>query len=228
MGYTLMNSISIPTKNNRLLKPSEAFAILGKLQEAEVQQQSRHSTSQWFALALDKQPVPDKQMDQRDGHNSEGNSESVLGLLIPESCNKELLEAPAICQVPFTPPWLRGFITVRGQIAPVIDLMLFFDIRTSANSESGSADKPSRKNGNARDDHHYVLHFDDGGESFAISVRSLPRKFSVTSEQVMAQPPELTTGLKACTGTCYHHQGIWYEWNIEQFKRRLTQMLSHT
>ena len=218
-----MNSISIPTQNNRLLKPSEAFAILEKLQQVEAQQQTQQSTSQWFALVLEQANGSSNGVEPVD---TVDHSTTTLGLLIQESCNKELLEAPSICQVPFTPAWLKGFITVRGQIAPVIDLPLFFDID---NDRHDAQQHPAsmRRHG-ATGNNRYLLHFDDGSESFAICVSSLPRKFAVTSTQAMAQPPELTAAMKSCVGTCYQHQGIWCEWNIEQFKRRLTQMLSHT
>jgi len=217
-----MNSISNPIQNHRLLKPSEAFAILEKVQQIEVQQQTQQSTSQWFALALEN--TLESSSNGGAPLDTADHSTATLGLLIQESCNKELLEAPAICKIPFTPSWLKGFITVRGQIAPVVDLQLFFGI-DNARHEARHSIVSERRHG-AAGNNHYLLHFDAGSESFAISIRSLPRKFSVTSAQAMVLPPELTATLKACVGTCYQHQGIWCEWNIEQFKRRLTQMLS--
>ncbi len=197
-----MNSVVIPSQNNRLLTPSEALAVLQKLDGAEAQDDVEVSSSHWFGLPLSR-------LEQ---------SGASLGLLIREDCNKELIEEPAICQVPFTPSWLTGFTNVRGQITPVVNPYDFFcldDVGSHATRERGARQAPSS----------YILYFDHEGDSFAISVQHLPRKFTVTSNQVMSHPPGLTTDLRACVDSCYHHEGIWCEWNLTKFKRRLTQML---
>ncbi|WP_020406755.1 chemotaxis protein CheW [Hahella ganghwensis] len=200
-----MNSVVIPSQNNRLLTPSEALAVLQKLDGAEAQDDVEVSSSHWFGLHLSQ---------------SEQNGAS-LGLLIREDCNKELIEEPSICQVPFTPTWLLGFTNVRGQITPVVNPYDFFHLEDSDGQTAKTHSSISRQS-----DSSYILYFDHEGDSFAIAIHHMPRKFSVNSKQAMSHPPILTAELKACVDTCYHQEGIWCEWNLAKFKRRLTQMLT--
>lgn len=41
---------------------------------------------------------------------------------------REIVECSAVTQIPKTPPWIRGVINLRGQVVPVVDLKLRFEM----------------------------------------------------------------------------------------------------
>ncbi|ABC32479.1 hypothetical protein HCH_05829 [Hahella chejuensis KCTC 2396] len=204
-----MNSVSIPVESKRILRPSEAFALLRQINAETREEVRENQATAWFALRLAVKEVDAETADQ-------GN----LGLLIREDCYKELLESPEICPVPYAPKWLSGFVNVRSQVTPVVDLEIFFGLREDAEAIAQQRKVVQRTSPS------YLLYFDQGQESFAIKVRRFPNKLMMTADERMTQPPPLSNALMACVNAVYRQNGIWCEWNLETFKRRLTDMLS--
>ena len=70
--------------------------------------------------------------------------------LSPESV-KEVVSVTHTTPVPFTPPWIDGVVSIRGEILPVIDLVKYFGI------DSDSERKRSR-----------LIFLSEGNYSFAV------------------------------------------------------------
>lgn len=155
----------------------------------------------WFSLKLG-QDLPDA---------SEG-----IGLLIGTDSNQELIEAPEICAVPFSPDWLKGYMNVRSHIVPVIRLENFLglqmalpDLAIQSRSKSESLS--------------YVLHFERGPESFAITIQHFPKKINIPSGAHLKTQLPLPDRMQSCIGHHYRFQGIWCEWHIDSFCQLINQ-----
>ena len=180
-----MNTLTSTSQRKQLLKPSEAFA---RLQAAQPKSAAVKLEKVWhenFALTLS----------------------SGVNLLIPESYPKELIDSPHICTVPYGPQWLSGFLNVRGQVIPVVELEGLL-----------STDAPHTE----LDVFPYVLLLGQGEDAFAMAVRQLPKKVRLAEEHRLRQPPPLPARLEACIGKTYQKDGLWCEWDLAQFLRSLS------
>ncbi len=213
-----MGNAAIKFPENSLLKPSEAFALLqelsvnddgsappeGKTFEAR-QNDLQLNSKEWFGVSLATlQQATD--------------TPYQLGLLIAADLHKELIHNPVICQVPFCPTWIEGFINVRGRVAPVLNLQKFFQIQ--ANNE----DLNTAPNGSKKPRVRQLLYIDLQSNPFAIELSGFPEKIMQRAVRVNENQAELPPLLQDCIGQTYVLNGLWCEWNIDAFQRRVSEM----
>lgn len=75
---------------------------------------------------LERPPV-NIQIDREDRNYRYGFQVGSFGLLIDEDLDNEVVDGDFLYPLPATPSWFPGVINIRGKIAPVFDLKLFFD-----------------------------------------------------------------------------------------------------
>lgn len=98
--------------------------------------------------------------------------EGDLALALPPEVVSEVAGFTSPTPVPFTPDWIEGVISVRGQIVPVLDLGLFFGLA-----------------GARRDARRRVLVVDNGEHQFAVWADRIHGVEGV-SEATLEQPLE--------------------------------------
>lgn len=98
--------------------------------------------------------------------------EGDLTLALPPQVVSEVTGFSPPTPVPFTPDWIEGVISVRGQIVPVLDLGLFFGL-----------------SGAQRDAHRRILVVDNGEHQFAVWADRIHGVEGV-SEATLEQPLE--------------------------------------
>jgi len=195
----------------KFLKPSEALALLSGFNKQNQQDTSaKVQTTDWFALNLGAVA------NQKSGN---------FGLLITRECNKELIDSPHICQIPYSPKWLTGFINVRSHVVPVINLEHFFALEIVSAKTDASSSYHQRYG--AKNHLPYVLYFDQGADSFAVQIHNFPQKMSIPDNCQLNPAPSFNKELTECISEVYrHHEGVWCVWNIDAFKRRLAGLSS--
>jgi len=132
-----------------------------------------------------------------------------IGLLLPATAGRELLDPPPAARLPHTPPWFAGLANVRGALVPMVDTASALDVQHDAEARR------------------YLLVFHHGDEALGLIVDGLPRRqgFEET-ERLRSLPPHppLLDGLLA---GAYGRSGqIWFEIDIEGFFRTLAQRIA--
>lgn len=122
-----------------------------------------------------------------------------FGLLLPPESVAEVSESLDVCRLPNTSSYLCGMVNLRGNMVPVFDIFKLLDV------EPGS--KASK--------HQLFVKFDE--EWVGMNIQQLPSRVVLDDEMKMSQAPGLPALLQPWVKTCYHHNGIWIEWDIRNF-----------
>ncbi len=140
-----------------------------------------------------------------------------LGLLLPALWPKALLDESPVCEVPFAPPWLDGFVNLRSQPVPVIDLMRYFNLDPARPTLPVDGEDAGRHGRRSR----YLLRLGEGHSAFAVRVEAFPRKLALGTRELMDRPVELPPRLQQCAGGLFYRDRLWVEWDLKRFCQQL-------
>jgi chemotaxis signal transduction protein len=127
-----------------------------------------------------------------------------IGLLLPATAGRELLDPPPAARLPHTPSWFAGLANVRGALVPVVDTARALEVEHDADAR------------------HYLLVFDHGDEALGLIVDGLPRRQGFeASERLNGLPPHPPL-LDGHLAAAYGRDGrLWFELDLEGFFRAL-------
>jgi twitching motility protein PilI len=125
-----------------------------------------------------------------------------LGLLINPDTGSEALPMLPIFSIPNTAPWLTGMINLRGNLVPIFDLAVLFDMPRSAGSQT------------------FVIVLDKGVNGVGMIIDALPR--ALIGMQRMNNVPPLPRMLEKYVGASYDTDfGMWLEFDHKDFFQSL-------
>lgn len=122
-----------------------------------------------------------------------------FGMLLPPDSVAEVSEPLDLCRLPNTPAYLCGMVNLRGNMAPVFDMFKLLEVEPDNNASR----------------HQLFIKFDE--EWVGMSIQQLPSRIVLDEDMKMPQAPGLPTLLRPWVKNCYHHNGIWIEWDIRKF-----------
>lgn len=124
-----------------------------------------------------------------------------LGLILDTHINKEVIAACEVCKLQTPNQWIEGFINVRSQIIPLINLSKLFNLPRTSNT--GFA---------------YILILGIGEKKIAVPVDQYPIKVPVAAPEIVdADLKETHPILAKFVQQQYHFQVPWYQWQFETF-----------
>jgi twitching motility protein PilI len=123
----------------------------------------------------------------------------ALGLLVAPSTVCEVIVQPVVYPVPNSPPWLAGLMNLRGNLVPVFDLHLAWEL--------GEPQARSR---------HTLLVLDRGEAAAGLYIDELPH--AVDTSHLLRQLPPMPVALREHVTNAYIENGIaWLEFLHQQF-----------
>ncbi len=132
-----------------------------------------------------------------------------IGLLLPATAGRELLDPPLTACLPHTPPWLTGLANVRGALVPVVDTARALDVEHSVDAR------------------HYLLIFNHGDEALGLIVDGLPRLHSFEVRERLSGLPPHPALLNGHLTSAYDRDGLlWFEIDLNGFFDTLAQILA--
>lgn len=132
-----------------------------------------------------------------------------IGLLIGADTVSEVLENIPIFPIPRTPGWLSGLLNLRGNLVPVFDLKLFFQLNQQSSHKR------------------HVLVLDRGDTTVATLIEGLPQ--SVVTTRKLSHLPPLPSALQAHTSLAYvNKDAVWLEFDHKNFFQFIGNQLSKT
>lgn len=135
----------------------------------------------------------------------------TIGLLVPVTAGRELLNPPPTARLPHTPPWLAGLTNVRGSLVPVVDTACALELARNAAARQ------------------YLLIFDHGNEALGLIVDGLPRRQGFEAGECLnGIPPHPQLLLGHITAAYGKESQLWLELDIESFFGALAQALAPT
>lgn len=152
---------------------------------------------------------------------------SGLGLLLAEDYPKEVVEMPALCEVPYGPEWLLGFVNLRSAVVPVLDVELLFGLHrfcpdvSMANSQTLSRDVVVGRKRSKQ----YIMLIGEGADLFAFPLKQLPVRQTTEKSQRVKRQILLPERLNRCIGERYMLDCLWCEWQLDKFQDLLTEIL---
>ena len=159
-----------------------------------------------IALGEPLQPE-DVEVIESDEVTSHGVLVGNIGLLLPRQEVSELVKNLAICRLPNTSAWFSGVTSLRGNMIPVFDLHVLFDIA-----------------------HHGIerrtIVVGQGERAVAFWVDQMPRLVALSSDDLMSDAPSLPQLMAEQYENYYLREGqIWVDWNVDGFFSSLGSML---
>jgi twitching motility protein PilI len=130
-----------------------------------------------------------------------------IGLLLPRREVSELVDNLAICQLPNTSTWFDGVTSVRGNMIPVFDLHLLFDI----------APESQRRR---------MIIVGENETAVAFWVDEMPRMVTLTADDSMTSVPPIPPMIRDHCRKYYLKDGqIWVDWDVRAFFTTLGNLL---
>lgn len=127
-----------------------------------------------------------------------------IGLLLPVTAARELLDPPPVARLPHTPAWFTGLANVRGALVPMVDTARALDV------EHDSAARP------------YLLIFNQGDEAIGLVVDGLPRRQGFEAREHTNGLPPHPALLDGHLVGAYDRDGLlWFELDLDGFFRTL-------
>ena len=159
-------------------------------------------------IALGEMPqAEDARAIESDEVTSHGVLVGNIGLLLPRQQVSELVNNLAICRLPNTSAWFDGVTSLRGNMIPVFDLHVLFDI-----AHQGIARR--------------TIVVGQGERAVAFWVDQMPRLVALSSEDLMSEVPSLPQLIADQCEEYYLKEGqIWVDWNVDEFFSSLGSML---
>lgn len=122
-----------------------------------------------------------------------------IGLLLPRGVINEILEKHSVCELPNTPSWFSGIISLRGNMIPVFNLIELLN---------PSASLEKRR----------LLTIAQGEESVAIWINELPVWKHFSEDERLSNSPPLPNVLREHVISTYSRDGqIWVDWDVSDF-----------
>ena len=129
-----------------------------------------------------------------------------IGLIMDETLGSEIVNKIPICSIPDTPPWFSGVVNIRGNIVPIFDLKMVFNIDEKTNLQK-------------------ILVIGKESKAAGILVDELPQALpDLDSTTDLSSVPQI---LSECIRAVYkQNENIWVELNFNDFFAVLGQQLS--
>jgi len=122
-----------------------------------------------------------------------------IGLLLPRREVSELVDNLAVCQLPNTSTWFNGVASVRGNMIPVFDMHLLFDIAMESKRRR-------------------MIIVGENETAVAFWVDEMPRMVALSSDDSMTSVPPIPPLIRDHSRKYYLKDGqIWVDWDVEAF-----------
>ncbi len=121
-------------------------------------------------------------------------------LLATEKSVCEVFDQLAICRLPNTVDWLHGVANQRGNMVPIFDLKLLFNLQQDSGKKRFK----------------YLIY---GQKEAAVGmlIEDLPIRVELDPEERMAAIPPLPANLQPYVRLCYRHDGkLWIAWDVHE------------
>jgi len=122
-----------------------------------------------------------------------------IGLLLPKESISEVSVGLAICRLPNTPCWLVGMSNLRGNMVPIFDLSVLFDIQIEKSLKRTLL----------------LLKLDE--EWVGVYSDRLPARILLDSESKLNKIPPIPEQLHPFVHSAYQQTDIWLDWEINSF-----------
>ena len=130
-----------------------------------------------------------------------------IGLLLPRHEVSELVAGLTVCRLPNTSAWFDGVTSVRGNMIPLFDLHLLFDI-----AHQGVKRR--------------TIIVGEGETAVSFWVDDMPRMVSLTSDDGMTSVPPIPPLIRDHSRKYYLKDGqIWVDWDVQSFFTTLGNLL---
>jgi len=130
-----------------------------------------------------------------------------IGLLLPRREVSELVNDLAVCQVPNTSSWFNGVASIRGNMIPVFDMHLLFDIAVESKRRR-------------------MIIVGEDETAVAFWVDEMPRMVALTTEDAMTSVPPIPPLIRDHSRRYYLKDGqIWVDWDVKAFFTTLGNLL---
>ena len=127
-----------------------------------------------------------------------------IGLLLPTTAARELLDPPPAARLPHTPAWFAGLANVRGALVPMVDTARALDVEH---------DSAARR---------YLLIFNHGDQTIGLIVDGLPRRQVFEAREHTSSLPPHPVLLDGHLTGAYDRDGLlWFELDLDGFFRTL-------
>lgn len=132
-----------------------------------------------------------------------------IGLLLPATAARELLDPPPTARLPHTPPWFAGLANVRGTLVPVVDTAQALEV---------APDAAARR---------YLLIFGQGDESLGLIVDGLPRRQGFEARERTNGLPPHPMLLDGHLAGAYGRDGLlWFEIVLDSLLETLARRMA--
>jgi len=132
-----------------------------------------------------------------------------VGLLLPATAGRELLDPPPAARLPHTAPWFAGLANVRGALVPVVDTALALEVQHDAAARR------------------YLLIFRQGEDALGLIVDGLPRRQGFDARERLDDLPPHPALLDGHLAAAYGRDGqLWFELELEGFFRTLGERIA--
>jgi len=122
-----------------------------------------------------------------------------IGLLLPPDIISEVSEGLAICRLPNASRWLVGMSNLRGNMVPVFDLSILFNLQIE--------EIENRKLLFLKIDDDWVGVYSD----------RLPVRINLDKEKKLNDIPPVPSELRSFVKMGYQQTDIWLDWDIKDF-----------
>ena len=130
-----------------------------------------------------------------------------IGLLLPRREVSELVDNLSVCQLPNTAGWFNGVASVRGNMIPVFDMHLLFDI----------AIETKRRR---------MIIVGENETAVAFWVDQMPRMVALTLDDSMTSVPPIPPMIRDHSRKYFLKDGqIWVDWDVQAFFTTLGNLL---
>lgn len=130
-----------------------------------------------------------------------------IGLLLPRREVSELVDNLAVCQLPNTSTWFNGVASVRGNMIPVFDMHLLFDIAVQTRRRR-------------------MIIVGENETAVAFWVDEMPRMVALTADDSMTSVPPIPPLIRDHSRKYYLKDGqIWVDWDVQAFFTTLGNLL---
>lgn len=130
-----------------------------------------------------------------------------IGLLLPRREVSELVDDLAVCQLPNTSSWFNGVASVRGNMIPVFDMHLLFDIAIESKRRR-------------------MIIVGENETAVAFWVDQMPRMIALTLDDSMTSVPPIPPLIRDHSRKYYLKDGqIWVDWDVQAFFTTLGKLL---
>ncbi len=122
-----------------------------------------------------------------------------IGLLLPYDMTCEVSAGLPVFHLPNSPIWLTGMCNLRGNMAPMFDMSLLFDINVEQNTKRSQL----------------FIQIDD--EWLGVYSDRLPARVLLDKNNKLNGVPPIPDELHSFVHSCYQQTDVWLDWDITGF-----------